>query len=424
MMGIKAILTSTFLIFYACGVMYLLLDVKWEKLSKTRRLWATVYFIAFIALNIVAQATLGYALYGKYYLVFTQFPVFVLFLILSKYKGIKLFFVLLTEVFFSAPVMTAISVIRSFIVPPLWMYLVGYLLMLVLIKRYFKAGFNYMLEFAENSVFVVFTAIPLLYYIYTYALTGYQLVDMLINKRYFILNIPLLLVLLSYILLVQIFKMVSEKVELKNSENLANAQLSAAIEQIEQLRIAERQSAIYRHDLRHHMNYLNACMTENKFTEAATYIQQTCTDVDNMTLQRYSENEPINLILSSYVGKANEKEIQIEVNVTATDFARFQITDLCSLLANGLENAIHGCEQLTDSKERFIRLRIYEKNSRLCLEICNSYTVEPVFEKKVPVSQRAGHGIGVKSMIYVVEKYEGVYGFSAKDGEFRFQVSM
>ena len=124
------------------------------------------------------------------------------------------------------------------------------------------------------------------------------------------------------------------------------------------------------------------------------------------------------------MGKAKEKGITIDVHVTAADFSRFQITDLCSLLANGLENAIHGCEQLTDNEERFIRLRIYEKSNRLCLEIHNSYAHEPTFENKVPVSQKTRHGIGVKSMIHVAEKYEGVYRVSAKEGEFRFQMSM
>ena len=40
------------------------------------------------------------------------------------------------------------------------------------------------------------------------------------------------------------------------------------------------------------------------------------------------------------------------------------------------------------------------------------------------VSSVSGHGIGVKSMVSVVDRYQGVYGFFAEDGEFRFQASM
>ena len=48
----------------------------------------------------------------------------------------------------------------------------------------------------------------------------------------------------------------------------------------------------------------------------------------------------------------------------------------------------------------------------------------PEFQNGIPVTREKGHGIGVKSMISIVDKYGGVYGFSAGDGEFKFQASM
>ncbi|MEG1994256.1 MAG: GHKL domain-containing protein, partial [Oscillospiraceae bacterium] len=245
-----------------------------------------------------------------------------------------------------------------------------------------------------------------------------------INKQYILMQLPLIIVLIAYLLLVQIFKMVSEKAELTNAQNLASAQLNAATKQIEQLRVSEKNFAIYRHDLRHHLGYLNACILENKFEEATAYIRQTCIDADNMTLKRYSDNEPLNLILSSYVSKAKEKNVAINVNVTAADFSRFCITDLCSLLANALENAIIASSQAEVDELRYVKLRLYERSNKLCLELRNGYDFEPIFENKIPLSQKDGHGIGVKSIIHVIDKYEGVYGFTAKNGEFCFQMSM
>lgn len=424
MLNTKWIFSSILLIFYACAVMYLLLDVKWTKLPPKRKLWSAMYFLAFCALNISAQIFLGHSLYGKYYLLFTQLPVFVLFLIISSYKGIKVFFVLLTAVFFSSPIMTLISVLRSFTAPPIWAHFACYLIAFLLIKRFFKDDFNYILAYAENSVFVGFTAIPMLYYIYVFSLTKYQFADRVANTQFFIEQIPLFIVLISYILLTQIFKLVSEKAEFKNAQNLVNAQLNAASEQIERLRISEQQSAIYRHDLRHHMRYLNTCIAESRLQEAEEYIQQTCTDVDAASLKRYSDNEAINLILSYYVGKANEKEIAIELHVTATDFSRFHSTDLCSLLSNALENAINASSQAEDSSLRYVKLRLFEKSTRLCMELRNGCATETVFEHSIPVSQKNGHGIGVKSILHVVEKYEGIYQFSRKEDAFILQVSM
>ncbi|MEG2570989.1 MAG: GHKL domain-containing protein, partial [Clostridia bacterium] len=269
----------------------------------------------------------------------------------------------------------------------------------------------------------LFISVPLIYYFVEYGLTVYS--NLLYNGGAAVVEFMDASIVTVYFIFSMIYlRTLYEKKEIEVEHAVLAIMANNFDKEIEQLRAAERKSAIYRHDLRHHMNYLNACIAENKLQDATQYIHQTCADVDNMALLRYSDNEPINLILSSYVGNAREKDIQIDVNVTATDFSRFHITDLCSLLANALENAIHGCEQIANSEERFICLRIYEKSNRLCLEIRNSYAHEPVFENKVPVSLKEGHGIGAKSMIHVVETYDGVYSFSASDGEFRFQMSM
>lgn len=53
------------------------------------------------------------------------------------------------------------------------------------------------------------------------------------------------------------------------------------------------------------------------------------------------------------------------------------------------------------------------------MKIAISYLQEPVFENEIPISHEPNHGLGTKSMISVVEKYHGVYGFFAEDGKFR-----
>ena len=154
------------------------------------------------------------------------------------------------------------------------------------------------------------------------------------------------------------------------------------------------------------------------------YMKEICDDLDKIPVKKNCQDKALNLILSSYLEKATEQNIQTIVSVTATDFSRFQIPDLCSLLANALENAIHSCAEITDPNARYIRLKIYEKNHQLCINMANSYGKEPVFENDIPISHCAGHGIGVQSMISVVEKYHGIYGFFASTGEFRFQTTL
>ena len=46
------------------------------------------------------------------------------------------------------------------------------------------------------------------------------------------------------------------------------------------------------------------------------------------------------------------------------------------------------------------------------------------FSHGVPVSDRAGHGIGVHSICSIVERYGGVYSFSVKSQQFILRISL
>ncbi len=61
------------------------------------------------------------------------------------------------------------------------------------------------------------------------------------------------------------------------------------------------------------------------------------------------------------------------------------------------------------NSNRIITVKVFDKNNKLCINITNTYAVEPVFVNNTPVSDKAGHGIGIRSIISVIEKYNGVY---------------
>ncbi len=279
------------------------------------------------------------------------------------------------------------------------------------------------LKYESKTILLLFFLLPTFYYILEYAFTVYT--NLLYTGNAVVVEfMDCSVVLLYFVFATLSLKFSSEKAKAESSSMLLYNIAVQAQKEIAQLSHSEKQAAIYRHDLRHHMNFLQQCINEDKKEEAIAYIHEISDTLTQSKLIRYCENESLNLILSSYAEQASLEHIAVDFSVTATDFSRFQITDLCGLLANALENAIHACRSITDGSQPYIRLRLYEKSNRLCINMANNYGKEPVFENKIPVTISHGHGIGVLSMISVVEKYEGIYGFSTHQGEFRFQVSM
>jgi len=135
----------------------------------------------------------------------------------------------------------------------------------------------------------------------------------------------------------------------------------------------------------------------------------------------WKRNCKFNFVL--FAAKAKQSEVRLTIDAKLPDSYPFSDTELCSLLSNTLENAIHASKQITDISKRIIHLRMFSRNNKLCIDIRNSYQKEPVFHHGLPVSKEQGHGFGTKSMAHIVEKYGGVFQFSVKDGWFIFQAT-
>lgn len=418
------IFSSTLIIIFSIFTMIVLTKLHFKNLPRKKQINAIIYFVIFIISNIVIQIFGGFKLYGDLYFLFTQLPLFIFLFLITKYRGSKLLFLYLSLVIFSSTAMFLSSLIIFFTHMPLLGVLPSYALVLYLSYRYLRKPFYALLENADNKLVGWMCILPILYYIYNYYTTQYQYFTIIavINRNFWARALVLAMVLFSYCLMIILFQIIQEHSASHAVQEMISQQLHDATQQIEQLRIAEKQTAIYRHDMRHHFNYLNTCISQNKLEEATDYIQQIFDVFDETKIIPYSSNESLNLIFSSFQKEAAEKQIVFTVDAPANDFTRFALLDLCKLLYNGLENALRACQQVSPPK-RYIHVELYEKNNKLCCEIRNSYAIEPYFnENGIPLSSRNGHGIGVKSMVYVVNKYHGVYKFSAKDHEFIFQM--
>lgn len=302
------------------------------------------------------------------------------------------------------------------------------------------------LENESKTIISIFFLLPLTYYILEYAFTVYT--DLLYRGEAIIIEfMDSFIVILYFILSTIILALLNKKNTAERENIILSAAAAQAEKEITQLSDYQKQAAIYRHDLRHHMNFIQSCLKDRRYAQAQDYIREICTNLDNSRITRYCDNEAVNLILSSYIGKAKEYNIATQVSVTADNLADYKPTDLCSLFANALENAINACKLVQNAQtdinnsynsisdntpdntsyysevnsNRIITIKVFDKNNKLCINITNTYAVEPVFVNNTPISDKAGHGIGIRSIISVIEKYNGVYDFFTKNGVFYFQ---
>lgn len=213
--------------------------------------------------------------------------------------------------------------------------------------------------------------------------------------------------------------------QLEQTQNSLNLQVSQAVREIASLRESQQRASTYRHDLRHHMQYLSSCIESGRLEQAQTYIHEVCSEIEAGKVVAYCENEAANLILSAFAGRAQERDIPIEIRADIPQNLKVSETDLCVLLSNALENALNACAKLKErGAECGVGVDAYEKKDRLFLQIVNSCESGVRFENGVPVTDRPGHGVGVGSICAIVERYGGIYTFSEQNGRFTLRCSL
>lgn len=270
-----------------------------------------------------------------------------------------------------------------------------------------------------------FGLIPAIYYVFDYVTRIYT--DLLSSGSPVVLEFMPFVCCVAYL----VFLLYNSAEERKRQELLRiqsnlDLQLSQAVREITRLRDSQEQTIRYRHDLRHHLKYLSSCLDSGQEERARTYISEICGEIEAQTLIRYCENEAANLVLSSFAGRAEKKGAVLEVQGAVLADISVSDNDLCVLLSNSLENALNACEDIAENRKISVQFRYMEDTGKLFLQITNPCHKNIKFEKGVPVSSKPGHGIGVRSVCAIVERYDGCYDFEylPEKGLFTLRLSL
>lgn len=268
-----------------------------------------------------------------------------------------------------------------------------------------------------------FGAIPALYYAFDYLTRVYT--DLLSSGEPVVVEFMPFVCCAAYLIFL-LFNFTEERKRARFREIQQNLeiQLAQSVHEINALRQSQETAARHRHDLRHHLQYLSSCIRSGQEERAQAYIAEICREMEAEKVRRYCENEAANLILSAFAGRAEKEGVRLEVQGALPAFLTISDSDLCVLLSNSLENALHACRPLAAAGRDCVvalRLQYHERMGKITLQVTNPCG-EVRFENGLPVSGEPGHGIGVQSICAIVERYGGAYSFRAEDGQFLLRV--
>lgn len=177
-----------------------------------------------------------------------------------------------------------------------------------------------------------------------------------------------------------------------------------------------------RHDMRHHNIVIMGMLQSGKFEELKSYMKDFDAALEVTKTNVFCSNPIVNSILNLYVSKAETEHINMTVNAIIPENIGIDNVDLTCVLGNALENALEGCLRMSKYEEKYINFTSKFVDNRLRVQVENTCRNDVVFENDMPITQKQGGGTGTKSILYTVERYDGMVGFSIKDGKFVTQI--
>ncbi|MFA6808501.1 MAG: GHKL domain-containing protein [Eubacteriales bacterium] len=194
------------------------------------------------------------------------------------------------------------------------------------------------------------------------------------------------------------------------------------------LESTQRETQSLRHDIKHHIQYIQSLLAKELYQEAINYITKLYENNPCLKGTTYSGNIAIDSTLSHSFNNIQKKGIDLKYSIIVPPDIAIEDVDLCILFGNLVDNSVEACERLISSTvKKFITINANIKKDYLVVTIANSFNgkvdMNNNFYKTIKVNQRYC-GIGLANIRKVVKKYNGELSLEHKDKVFTVAVML
>jgi len=209
------------------------------------------------------------------------------------------------------------------------------------------------------------------------------------------------------------YQKVMEFFKTEQIQIILEQQIYAQKNYIEEAKSRVNQTITFRHDFNNHLAVVNGLLEKNNIQEAIKYLNKIGEVTSNLSFLCNTGNYTIDALLCNKLSIAKQLNIDIECNVSIPTNNNLDDFDLCTIFSNAIDNAITACK-LVDNTNKFISLTTSLDGNFFMIEVKNSFN--PLIKAK------SGSGIGINNMQEVVKKYNGALSTDIISDCFRINI--
>lgn len=217
------------------------------------------------------------------------------------------------------------------------------------------------------------------------------------------------------------FEINQENQKIQSEKEYMQLAANNMAQRLELMNKVSSQNMIYAHDRRHFNNVILELLEQKKDNEAITLLKNQ-TQIEPKMCRTYCENFAVNAAICHYDNLAQQIGINSEISIDIPEELPIDSLELSMVISNLMENAINACNPPTENQTPYIRF-ICKNIGRLIMEIENPCTKDIKFDENgYPITTKKGHGIGSKSIISFVKKYDGEILYTFENNIFRVRL--
>lgn len=228
--------------------------------------------------------------------------------------------------------------------------------------------------------------------------------DVTLDKDVVVVSLGLLWI---NFLVIYLYNVVLEITSKRYENEILSQKVQFYANQLEVIQQTEQKIRVLQHDLKHHVNELKLMAVRNQNIQIQEYISGMEEYLQSPNEVVSSGNKEVDSLLNYFLRQAKKKLKEVNVDVRLPDDMLHSF-DLNIIIGNLLENAIEAAER---TEERFLNVNIVFNKGILKVDIENSYSHALKKSKEgfqTTKLHKEKHGIGLKSVEKIVEKYNGI----------------
>lgn len=181
------------------------------------------------------------------------------------------------------------------------------------------------------------------------------------------------------------------------------------------------ETRMLRHDMKNHLTAIAMLLDDGKTEDARKYLSEIRAEMDGSGLPVRTGSSVLDALMLKKLSDIKNDGITVnldfDVDFSETDISEY---DLCGIFGNIFDNAYEACKELCD-EERLITMSVKRHMDMICIFCENKYRHinEDLSTGK---KDKKFHGIGLRRIRTIAQKYNGTSEISFGNGVFKLSV--